>query len=287
MFEIIFTNLALPCLIIDANGDVLAWNAAMYDLTDIKAEAAIGRFFGGSSALAALLEPQFLDYASKGIFAFDIKLSERSYKILWNVVPGFGWSIVFDDQQAARERDQHKTDMLNVVSHDLRTPLAAFKGYLELVNSTGALNEKQTHFWNRAQLAIQEMTELVDRLLDIAWIDAGMKLDINSLNLVELIRHTIERYTEWAKRQQVVLQLELEEIPAVQGDERRLKQVINNLVSNAIKYSPDGGTVTVVVRQISPDLVEFSVQDQGLGIPAEHLPYIFDSLLSCAGSKCA
>lgn len=179
--------------------------------------------------------------------------------------------------------EQQDKTILQTVAHDLKNPIAALKGYLELIANTGPLNDKQQHFLNRSNLAVQEMSDLTERLLDMAWIDAGMPFEFYPMRLNTVVQEVITRYQEWAQQQNIQLIPDLADVPPVRADARFLKQVVVNLVENAIKYSPNGGEVLVKVAQVSPELVEFSVQDQGMGIPAEYLPHVFERFFRVPG----
>src|SRR5690606_31199782 len=103
---------------------------------------------------------------------------------------------------------------------------------------------------------------LTDRLLDLGWIESGMALELQPINLPDLVKHTAERYIQWAKQQGVHLHIRTEPVPFVAADMRRLRQVIANLIGNAIKYSPGGGDVRILVQQHDEHSVELSVQDE-------------------------
>jgi two-component system sensor histidine kinase VicK len=275
MVDSLFQQWMLPACVLLADGSVLAWNSAMSDLTAIDPAAALGQPFGGSATLGQVLRP-ILEQAAEADTA-SITWQERLFQLHWKKLPDATYLLVLHDQQGFADRDREKNKMLRAISHDLKAPISAMRGYLELVAAWGPLNEKQTHFANRAKLALQEMAELVDRLLDIAWIEAGIKLVMQPFDLAELILHITERYSEWARAQGIEIRCVFaEHLPKILGDERRLQQVISNLLSNAIKYSPQGGRVEIDLQRSAPGEVQFSIRDQGMGIPAEHLPHIFE-----------
>lgn len=164
--------------------------------------------------------------------------------------------------------------LLSTVAHELQNPLAALKGYIELVANLGPLTERQKHFSDRALFAIMEMSELITRLLDMSWLDSGQPLQPENVNLAYLSNALIVNFTERATKNGVNLVLNAERVPSVSGEERRLRQVVNNLIGNAVKYSPNGGEITVRVFAEGGQVV-FEVRDHGIGIPPEHLDKIF------------
>ncbi len=167
-------------------------------------------------------------------------------------------------------------EIISIVAHDLKTPITAIKGFIELIKYSGPLNERQDYFGDRALSALRQMEHLVARLLELAWIDADRPLDPQPCDLCFLIDNTVTLLSDYAERRSVTLHLEIDpELGTVEADERRLEQVAMNLLSNAIKYNRRGGDVWIVVKG-TEDNVEVSVHDTGFGISSEDLPNIFE-----------
>ena len=179
-----------------------------------------------------------------------------------------------------RKLEQVRTQFLGNVSHELRTPIFAVQGYLEtmMTNTISDANIKQ-EFITRAHHQAVRLNNLLTDLIDISRIESGeMKMSFKVFNVHEWLQRQVEEWQEKAREYQVTLFLANSE-PAspvhVLGDQERLTQVMVNLVQNAIKYNQPGGRVTVGY-QILESKVELYVQDSGWGIPAEHLPRIFE-----------
>lgn len=169
-----------------------------------------------------------------------------------------------------------KAEWLNTVAHDLKTPINSVRGCIELIQQMGDLNDKQQHYANRAMAGLQRMEHLVARLLDISWIDAGMQLELNDVDLHTLIHEVVDLMRESAERRSITINIHIDErLGTVRADNRRLMQVIDNLLSNAIKYNNDNGLVTINVTRDS-DSVKVSVQDTGMGISPEDQPHVFE-----------
>jgi signal transduction histidine kinase len=175
---------------------------------------------------------------------------------------------------AYRELNQQKTERLNSISHDLRGPLANIKAYAETLNDSGeALSaEERETFLQTIQEESDRLRDLLDGLLDLSRLEAGvMTIDREPLNLLLLVDRTIASFPPSIHHRQVVIPDDL----FVLGDRRRLAQVLHNLVENAMKYSPQGGTVTITASG-ADDAVLIMVTDQGTGIPRHQWTKIFE-----------
>ncbi len=181
-----------------------------------------------------------------------------------------------------READVLKDTFISVVSHELKTPVAIIKGYAETLRRPEArrnpalLEEMLTSITEEAD----RLARLVDDLLDASRLQAGGLpfRDIEDVDLRFIARRVIERYQPQTTRHTLVLdftETPTGEFPLIRGDPNRLEQVLDNLVSNAIKYSPRGGEVRIR-GEATPVEVVISVSDQGIGIPLEDQERIFD-----------
>ena len=178
-----------------------------------------------------------------------------------------------------RQADQVKTAFISDVTHELRTPLTVIKGTIETLQD-GALDDLEARgpFLASMSRETERLIRLVNDLLVLTRADAGaLNLQPGPLDLAELARSRLQHFARYASQRQVHLEI----IPAPQpvgqvfADADRLAQVLDNLLDNAIRYSPVGGTVTVVITQ-EMDQITCRVCDEGPGIPPEHLPLIFE-----------
>ncbi|NWG17354.1 MAG: HAMP domain-containing histidine kinase [Chloroflexi bacterium] len=172
--------------------------------------------------------------------------------------------------------NEAKADWLNTVAHDLKTPINSVRGCIELVQQLGPLNERQKHFADKAMTGLQRMEHLVARLLEISWIDAEMALSLMDCDLGMIIREVVDLLRPSAERRQITIQLDLDpKLGMIIADMQRITQVVDNLVSNAVKYNLDGGQVWIkAIRQ--EDRVLLSVRDSGIGISPEDQPHVFE-----------
>jgi two-component system phosphate regulon sensor histidine kinase PhoR len=189
-----------------------------------------------------------------------------------------GTISVFHDVTHFKELDEMKTSFVNLVSHELRSPLGAVKLQLSVIKDgvAGELNDKQQHLISRAQLKLEGLLELINDLLDVAKMEAGQRhLEQTPLHLEEILAEVVELLKARAQDQKIVLVLSVPPgLPAICADRRGMEEIFTNLVSNAINYSPDGGEVKISA-QPRGQYLEVQVSDHGVGIAPEEMDKIF------------
>jgi len=218
----------------------------------------------------------------------NIKWTERSAgNITWEGKPAL---LIFDADVTERklaeakmfeyeELNRLKGNLLSTVSHELRTPLSTIKGYSTmLIDYDRRLKREEKHDYLEAiDKATDRLTELVDHLLDMSRLDAGLlRLDKTSTDVTTLLRTAVAEARLRMPGYNIVLNLP-EAVLSANADGRRIRQVVDNLIDNAIKYSEEGTTVTVEARKQNSEMV-FSVTDQGMGIPREEHDKVFDRM---------
>lgn len=191
-------------------------------------------------------------------------------------IPEVGRAVIMQDITYFKELDRLKSDFVSTVSHDLRAPLTSVKAYAQMLEMAGGLNEQQTSFMNRIVKATDHIAALINDLLDLSRIEAGIDLELSTLDLDRLATEVVAEFQETAgsKRQQLVYHSPNKPILVV-GNGLRLKQVLSNLIGNALKYTPEGGRIQAVTQR-SDTQVLLKVEDNGLGIPPADLPFVFD-----------
>lgn len=187
--------------------------------------------------------------------------------------------LVGRDVTAAREMDHMKANFLSMVSHELRSPLQTISGYLDLALSGlgGELVPKQAEFVRRARAGSEHMTALVDDLLLVSRRDAGeFTLNRHDTDLALIASDVAQEVELLAEVAGVRLVVDLPEQPVtLRADGPRMGQVVRNLMTNAIKFTPVGGTVTLSVETRDEEAL-LCVRDTGVGIAPEHVEKIFD-----------
>ncbi|PZM80522.1 MAG: hypothetical protein DKT66_14790 [Candidatus Melainabacteria bacterium] len=174
---------------------------------------------------------------------------------------------------------QAQTEFVSTVSHELRTPLTSIKGFADTILRAGDRLDitQQRRYIDIIKQQADRLTRLVEDLLAVSRLESKkLQLTVRAIDLREAIQRVTHILSEKARNHKIneVIPAGL---PLVWADADRLEQILTNLIDNAIKYSPAETTVTVVARDVpgTPEMVEFSVADQGGGIPQEHLPEIF------------
>jgi len=167
--------------------------------------------------------------------------------------------------------------ILSVCSHDLKAPLAAVQSYLQVIlgGFVGELNEKQREMLSRSCVRIAEFIEMIDNILDISRFEVGA-VEMEELSLPEVVRDSIEMLRPLAEEKKLNFTLDLpQDMPKTKGLATRLKQVVTNLIGNAIKFTPSPGEISVKLKE-DDGYLRVEVADTGAGISSEELPKIFD-----------
>jgi len=190
-----------------------------------------------------------------------------------------GTAAILNDITEIKNVDKMKTAFVSTVSHELRTPLTSIKGFIStLLQDTDGFydNETRLEFYNIIDTECDRLRRLIDDLLNVSRIEAGnaVSMNIGEVDVPDMVKKviTIQNGSTYKKPNHTIVADLSPDIPApVQADQDKLEQIFHNLVGNALKYSPKGGQVTVHGRMMSPEVVQFGISDQGMGIPAEHL----------------
>jgi signal transduction histidine kinase len=189
---------------------------------------------------------------------------------------GIGWIIVMHDITPFKEMDQLKSELIATVSHDLKQPLSVMHGYTELLTMQQFPSTQTKHFIEMIQRAITNMRQLIDDLLDLAKIESGVKLNLEVVDVTGVLVECIEGIKPGAQDKNIHIALQLPASPtAVLADRRRLVQILNNLIGNAVKYTQPEGEV-VVMAELRAATVRIAIQDNGMGISPEDQAHIFE-----------
>lgn len=184
-------------------------------------------------------------------------------------------------EQAAREAAERanriKDEFLAILSHELRSPLNPILGWANLLQTKKMSAEVTTRALETIERNAKLQTQLIDDLLDVARILRGkLKLEMNAVDLVFVVEAAIETVQPAAAAKAISIQTDLQQVGQVYGDAGRLQQIVWNLLTNAIKFTPEGRQVEVQLVAID-DVAHIQVTDTGIGIRPEFLPYIFES----------
>jgi two-component system phosphate regulon sensor histidine kinase PhoR len=184
------------------------------------------------------------------------------------------------DLSALKVANQVRSNFVSMVSHELRTPLNSVHGFIDLLlqGHMGDLNEEQRTYLGYAQEGVQQLISIVQDILFMTRSDLGQfEIKQQEVQLRILVRQVVSGMQPQASKASVVLNSDIPtDMPLLYVDPQRIKQVLNNLISNAIKYTPPGGSITISASALSEDWVMISVIDTGYGILTEDRPHIFE-----------
>jgi signal transduction histidine kinase len=182
--------------------------------------------------------------------------------------------------EALTKSNQIKTSFVSVINHEMRTPVTAVLGYVELIlNDKTPLPSFHLDMVHRIQDQGQRLANLANNLLDISRLEEGkLSLDVQPLDVAAVMDHAIVAIRPVVEQKHISIDVDVPDaLPNIYGDFQRVAQVLTNLLSNAVRYTPDTGSITVTARVDTPaDVVRISVTDTGVGIPADLLPHVFD-----------
>lgn len=184
------------------------------------------------------------------------------------------------DLSALKVANHVRTNFVSMVSHELRTPLNSVHGFVDLLlqGHMGELTEEQHRYLGYAQEGVQQLISIVEDILFMTRSDSGQfEIKQQEVNLLTLARQVVSSLQIQAQKAEEALQLDIPSpSPRLYADPQRMKQVLINLVTNAIKFTPPGGIVTIRARPYDERFVMISVIDTGYGIPAEDQQHIFE-----------
>jgi len=199
-----------------------------------------------------------------------------------------GAVATFRDMTKEREIDRAKTEFVSLASHQLRTPLSTINWYAEmlLAGDAGELNDEQRTYLDEVYQGNQRMVDLINSLLNVSRLELGtFSVDPEDTDVVALAQSVLNEQAPQVKERDIQLSATLDpSTPHLYADPKLLRMVLQNLISNAIKYTPIGGSVSVKVEP-SGDAISMRVADTGLGIPKEDQGRIFSKLFRATNAR--
>lgn len=281
-------------MILDSAHRILRWNRALAQLSGVSAHGALGSIHEDVIIWTKQPDPNLTDAEARGwpfgqsaslYVEGDLRRTDRA-----DTPVGITYAPIFDRQRRLvnivanvrditrfREAEQLKSTFISVISHELKTPVSLIKGYADTLLREDASWNKDTI--NASLNVIEEeadrLTNLIDNLLDASRLQAGgLQLKLSPVHLDKLSARIAETFQTQTNTHHLTVHFP-DNFPSIDGDEERLHQALSNLISNAIKYSPDGGSVTIS-GTISQREIIITVTDTGAGLPAEALERVFD-----------
>jgi PAS domain S-box-containing protein len=283
----ILANIADGIVAVDREGHVVLWNRAAEEVTGVPASEAVGRTpvqvlqrdlespFGGVNRQVAI---------SRGDREVWLSLSEAIMRDPAGAVAGriFAFRDISDEHAV----EQMKSDFVSTVSVELRTPLTSIYGFAQtLLREDVAFGEPERRtFLEFISRESERLTTIVSALLSVARLDTGdVAVSLRPTDVGSVVSEVVSTAGVPDDARRIVADVDGEEV-AAQADPEKLRQVLDQLVSNAVKYSPRGGTVTVSARR-RQDAVEVAVADEGVGIPLSERERIFTKFYKAGGGQ--
>ncbi len=278
-------------LVVDKDGTVALLNPAATRFLSVSAEEVIGKTIDEikvdalSNAIKDVLEKDTENIVGVSQ-EIHLQTDGREIFLRCHAVPVrdeegalLGGVTVLQDITQLKELERMKADFVAMVTHELRAPVAAIEQQLTVIlkGLAGEINERQARMLGRAKERAKGLLDLVKDLLDLSKIEAGMQVQyMEPVDIGELLTKVVDLMQPQAQQKGLMLEFEIgKDLPSVNADATNMEGVFTNLISNAIKYTPEGGLVKVTGKK-EGDYIRIDVQDTGIGISEKDLPRIFE-----------
>lgn len=287
--EAVVRSIAEGLVVVNHKGEVLLMNPSAERLLGVNKEKKIGKPIldqDNDNLMISLTRPsgdgdeKVVEFKSKD--ENIKKIIRQSTAVIQNEDgQTVGMVNILTDVTKQRELDEIKNKFVSNVTHELRTPIVAMQKAISILTSpsAGQLNDTQTNFVTIVSRNLGHLSRLVEDLLDIAKIESGkLQMRFASARLEKVINEACDSLDTWAKSKNIQIERDLERsFPEMSFDSDKITQVLNNLVGNAIKFTPSGGKIFVKVswQDVSGGRARVSVRDTGVGIAAEDLKKLF------------
>jgi len=297
--ESVLDNMQSGIVMIDRNGSVVLLNRMAEEVLGFSARELVGRHYAGAKQQYELIQLIQEGLERREHLHDEITFYFPEERLLeLNLVPIFqdgreftGVLLVLQDVSAIRRLERMRSEFVANVSHELKTPIAAVKGFAETLLG-GAVNDQATaqQFLQIIYDESERLNRLIGDILELSKVESRrVPLQFSPVDLTPFMRKTLELLAPEAKRKDIRLELQAEEGLYVEADEDRLRQIVMNLLSNGINYTPEGGRVSVRIEPVTSgrpaagagphgeyDRIRIWISDTGIGIPKKDLPRIFE-----------
>jgi PAS domain S-box-containing protein len=287
--EAVIHSIAEGLVVVDAKGKVVMINPAAEKLLGVSKREKIGRHIAEGTKQEQLIslvpdasgkENQEIELGNQDSETKKI-LRASSAVIEDENGQTVGMVSMLSDITKQKELDRMKASFVANVSHELRTPLVAIDKSVSLIlgKSAGEITPTQEQFLSIASRNLRRLTLLINDLLDLSKLEAAkMEVNLQSVSVEKVITESCEGLASWADSKSITFEKKIQEgLPEVNIDANRIIQVLNNLIGNAVKFTPAAGSITVgAVLGKGENEIEVSVKDSGIGIDKEHLEKVFD-----------
>lgn len=270
-----------PVLVTDQRNRLLLANPAAWQATRWGVEVVEGRPMDAIIPQKELIQLMRLS-AGNQLQSIEVTMSDgRVYLATASSVMADGRRVgqvcVLRDVTHFKELDALKSEFVATVSHDLRSPLTLMRGYANMLEMVGNLSDQQAGFVRKILTGVETMSKLVNNLLDLGRIEAGVDLQLEMVPVNDVVDRVVGTFQLQATQKHIQLKMEVspDTIPLVEVDQSLLQQALHNLVDNSIKYTDSGGKVELRVSA-RQDRMVFEVSDTGIGIAPVDQPRLFE-----------
>lgn len=282
--QAIIQHMADGLILIDSVGKIVTCNRTLAMMLEMHPGQIIGQKIDAPNLHPNLagITATTTHEARTGVLAKEVTIKDRTFRVFATKMFGederlIGEVRVVHDITRERELERLKDEFISTISHELRTPLFSIQGFARILSEENDLDDAtRKGFLSTIQRQATQLSDMVSNLLDISRFDEGkLELAKEQVNILAMTHQAILKLQGFAHQEQVTIETNFpESVPSVVGDQRRLEQVLTNLIGNAIKFTPQGGSVTITII-VSKKRIHISVKDTGIGIPAEALEHIF------------
>ena len=280
-----------PVLVTDQRDRLLLANPAAWQVLELGMETDEGQPIEsviGKKELVNLLRSSAAEKQSVEVTLNDDQVYLATASSVLAEGQRVGRICLLRDITHFKELDALKSEFVSTVSHDLRSPLTLMRGYATMLEMVGELNEQQTGYVRKIVIGVESMSRLVNNLLDLGRIEAGIDLQLEMVPVHDVIERVISALQLQANQKHIQLNADTpkQTIPLIEADQPLLQQALHNLVENAIKYTRADGKVNVSVRARQERMV-FEISDTGIGVSPMDQPRLFEKFYRGAqhGSK--
>jgi len=237
-------------------------------------DSILGLEVGEFKVLSAEILPQDRDKGpseERYLRAQSVPFQNRSGEILGSVT-------IIDDITHLKKLDEMKSAFVNMVAHEIRGPLSTVLSQIKILTDglAGDLGAKQSDILGKISRKVEGLVELTNQLLDLSRIEAGLIVqDKQQVQLMDILDSLVEFMKAKADEKNISLALKKVDLPLINADGRSMEEVFSNLITNAINYTPEGGTI-MIEGEVTGDFVRINVADTGYGIPPDQLPRVFE-----------
>jgi PAS domain S-box-containing protein len=284
--QAIIAGLADGLIVLDKENRVVLINPEGERLIDVKTREVEGKAinaFAQKTSLKKLAELLSTKEERGGLFRKELSFEKPEERVLEvttvSLSPGEEMVIILHDITREKLIERMKTEFVSLAAHQLRTPLSAIKWTLRMLldGDLGEVTEEQRDFIEKTYKSNERMISLINDLLDVTRIEEGRYLFKPALAQIEnVVQFAINSFKEEIKRKKIGFEFKkpTKKLPQIKVDMEKIRLAINNLLDNAIRYTPAGGRVTISLRYGKKE-IELSVKDSGVGIPEEQKELVF------------